>query len=420
MKSKPIKLSRQFPYPKALGKIKDCLLKEGDGNGDEIRLVGGCVRDFLSDKEVSEIDLATKYKPEEMMKFLKKAKIKVIPTGLKHGTVTAVVGGETFEITTLRKDIDCDGRHAKVQFTDDYVEDAKRRDFTINSMYLDFSNNLYDYFDGQKDLKSGLIKFIGNPEERIKEDYLRILRFFRFYCYYGKKMDSESLKACIKYKAKLDTLSGERVKMELFKILNSKTPMAVLKIMNDEGILQIVLDKKEKLDLEDLGKIINAEKTFEKILKERNNPILQLAMLADGDKTGLIKLAQKLKLSNAEKSELLFDINPIDISISSSKKEVKELLLDYTKQQILDSLIIDTAIDSEGELSPETIEKFTHLSKFISSYKVPKLTINGDDLLTIYENIKGRAVGEMLKKARKIWIESDYKAGKEEILKGLK
>jgi poly(A) polymerase len=416
MKTKPTKLSKKFPYPKELVKIKNCLLKDGD----EIRLVGGCIRDFLAKKTIFEIDLATKYKPEKTMELLKKAKIKVIPTGLKHGTITAIIGTEKFEITTLRKDLDCDGRHAKVKFTEDYIEDAKRRDFTINAMYLDFSNNLYDYFDGQKDLKNGLIKFIGKSEERIKEDYLRILRFFRFYCYYGKKMDAKSLKACIKHKAKLTTLSAERIKFELFKILNSDNPLPIIKIMNDEGILQIIFDKKKKLNLKNFTKLINEEKSLEKVLKEKQDILLRFSMLIEDGKPEVLKLTKKLKLSNAEKSTLLFNANPLDVSDFSLEEEVKELLLDYTRKQVLDSLLINTTLDSNKKLPPETITKFICLSRFIRSYKVPKLPVTGDDIQKLDKNIKGRAVGDLLKKARKIWIESDYKAGKKEILKKLR
>ena len=163
-------------------------------DGDELRLIGGLVRDYLADKKNTtakklDYDLACKFLPEETLKILKQHKIKALPTGIKHGTITALIGNEEYQITTLRKDVENFGRHAKVEFVDDFFEDAKRRDFTINAMSIDFNGQLYDYFDGLKDLKAGNVCFIGDAETRIGEDYLRILRFFRFNAKYGKNID---------------------------------------------------------------------------------------------------------------------------------------------------------------------------------------------------------------------------------------
>ena len=177
--------------------VSDCkkifsLIKKAGG---ESRLVGGCVRDILLGKSHSDVDIATTVIPDVAMSVLKKAEIKVIPTGLKHGTVTAVLNEKHYEITTLRKDVETDGRHAVVEFTDSWKEDSRRRDFTINAMSMDLEGEVYDYFDGQKDLQSKLVKFVGNPEKRIEEDYLRILRYFRFisgcdYCENGFRLDA--------------------------------------------------------------------------------------------------------------------------------------------------------------------------------------------------------------------------------------
>ena len=155
---------------------------------EETRFIGGCVRDLIAKrKKKYDVDIATTLKPKKVIELLKKKKIKIIKTGLSHGTVIAIINKEKFEITTLRKDIQTDGRHAKVEFTNDWLEDSKRRDFTMNAMSCDIKGNLYDYHGGVKDLKKGVIKFIGEPKKRIKEDFLRILRFFRFYANYGKK-----------------------------------------------------------------------------------------------------------------------------------------------------------------------------------------------------------------------------------------
>lgn len=171
-------------------------------DGDEIRLVGGSVRDLLLNKKVKDFDFATKLLPEEVIKILEQNKLKAIPTGKKFGTITAVVNGKNFEITTLRKDSETDGRHCKPEFVDDYFLDAARRDFTVNALYLDSSGVIHDYFDGKSDLKNKKIKFIGDANRRIEEDFLRILRFFRFSCEYAEKLDVEGLKACVKQKKK--------------------------------------------------------------------------------------------------------------------------------------------------------------------------------------------------------------------------
>src|SRR5579872_7361897 len=185
-----------------------------------IRFVGGCVRDALLGRAVQDVDVATPLRPEATMALLQKAGIKAIPTGIDHGTATAVIHGKHFEITTLRKDVSTDGRHATVAYTDDWKEDAARRDFTINALYLSPDGELFDYFNGARDAKEGHVRFIGNAGERIREDYLRILRFFRFYAWYGKtEPDKEALTACTEAANNIGTLSGERVQQEMLKLL---------------------------------------------------------------------------------------------------------------------------------------------------------------------------------------------------------
>ena len=189
--------------------------------GDEIRLVGGSVRDLLLKKKVSDFDFATTYLPQEIEKILKKNKIKSVPTGKKFGTITAVINGKNFEITTLRKDNETDGRRCKPQFVDDFKLDAARRDFTINGLYSDAEGKIHDYFDGISDLKKGKVRFIGDAKKRIEEDFLRILRFFRFSCEYGKSLDQKGLAACISLKKNLKKLSRERIRQEFLKLIAS-------------------------------------------------------------------------------------------------------------------------------------------------------------------------------------------------------
>ncbi len=202
------------------------------------RFVGGAVRDSLINKTVQDVDLATTLAPGEVIGRLEAAKIKVVPTGLKHGTVTAVFPGRHFEVTTLRHDVETFGRHAKVAFHDDWREDAARRDFTINALYLSPDGALYDYFGGEDDLTRGRVRFIGDAAKRIEEDALRILRLFRFHAWYGRgPLDRDALEAVGRKLDLLNILSGERVAAETFKLLRAPDPVPLLKAMNKVGVL---------------------------------------------------------------------------------------------------------------------------------------------------------------------------------------
>src|SRR3984957_17058565 len=194
--------------------------------GIAARFVGGCVRNWVSDRRVDDIDLAVDKPPETVMRALEAADLRVVPTGLKHGTVTAIVKGRVFELTTLRRDVETDGRRATVAFTDDWLEDAGRRDFTFNALYADPDGTLYDPFDGRADLKAGRVRFIGDPDRRIEEDRLRVLRFFRFFAWYGKPpIDRPGFEACRRHADALGALSGERVAKELLRLLAAPAPV---------------------------------------------------------------------------------------------------------------------------------------------------------------------------------------------------
>ncbi|HEU4826274.1 MAG TPA: CCA tRNA nucleotidyltransferase, partial [Dongiaceae bacterium] len=191
-----------------------------DGAGVTARFVGGCVRNTVAGRAIDDIDLAVDKPPKAMMAALEAADLKVIPTGMKHGTVTAIADGRFFELTTLRRDVETDGRRAVVAFTDDWLEDAARRDFTFNALYADRDGTLYDPFDGRADLAAGRVRFIGDPDQRIAEDYLRILRFFRIHAAFGAgEPDREGYLACIRGRAGLASLSAERMRMEMLKLL---------------------------------------------------------------------------------------------------------------------------------------------------------------------------------------------------------
>jgi poly(A) polymerase len=206
---------------------------------NDIRLVGGSVRDLIIKKEVKDFDFVTKFLPEEIIKILQKNKIKALLTGVKFGTITAVLNDKNFEITTLRKELKNDGRHCEVKFVDDYAVDAARRDFTINALYFDYQGLVHDYFNGKSDLENKIVRFIGDAHQRIEEDFLRILRFFRFSCQYASNLDDQGFKACVAQKKNLIKLSKERIRQELIKLLcidEKKAIINILKILNETKI----------------------------------------------------------------------------------------------------------------------------------------------------------------------------------------
>ena len=258
------------------------------------RIVGGAVRDLLAHRPVSDVDIATPLTPEAVTVALKLARLRAIPTGLAHGTVTALAEGATIEITTLRRDIETDGRHAVVAFTDDFQVDAARRDFTINALSLTPDGTVFDYFGGKEDLAAGRVRFVGNPVERIAEDYLRILRFFRFWARYGSgDPDAETAQALTEGAAKLSTLSAERLWSETAKILSVTDPRAVLRLMETLDVLATLLPEADP----------RWPATFDRLAAAQApaDPLLRLAGLV----TEPDQVARRLKLANAERDRLV-------------------------------------------------------------------------------------------------------------------
>ncbi|MEY4889350.1 MAG: hypothetical protein RIQ75_480 [Pseudomonadota bacterium] len=269
--------------------------------GGEVRLVGGVVRDTLAGQATKDIDLATPLLPEKVIEKLSAAGIKCVPTGLAHGTVTAVVEGRPFEITTLRRDVSTDGRRATVTFTDDWQEDAARRDFTVNALYADpDTGEIQDYFGGVADLEAGIVRFIGEPLTRIAEDHLRILRFFRFNARFGKGTPhAESLAACRVRANDLMALSRERIAMELLAILALPNPESAIGLMIDNGIFVPVLP--EIADAAPLGRLLEREKA----LASEPDALRRLAALLPADPALAEDVGNRLRLSNAQRKQLI-------------------------------------------------------------------------------------------------------------------
>ncbi len=354
-----------------------------DDAGFEVRIVGGAVRDIALGKEPKDIDFATDATPDEMIAMLDKAGVKHIPTGIEHGTITAVLNGEPFEITTLRADTETDGRKAKVDFIRNWKEDALRRDLTYNAMSMDIDGNLYDYFDGMDDLQNKVSKFVGDPAERIKEDYLRILRYFRFQSRLDNpKWDKETLKA-IKMNSKgLAGISVERVWQEISKLLVGSSAYETLRYMETTGI----------------NKIIGLNNSVEKLKgTDYDNPIMALSTIVDD-----IQIAKQWKLSNAETAELDFYTSYKDTKFDS--KKVRDMIVDGANKEYLKNVLV---MQNENALAKEA-----------DTFTAPEFPITGKDLLD--KGLKsGPDLGKALANLKARWMDSNYELTKDQLLSNI-
>jgi poly(A) polymerase len=293
---------RLEPQPWMTAPETQAVVEALTAEGAEVRFVGGCVRDALAGRPVKDVDLATPDRPERVMQLLDAAGIKAVPTGLDHGTVTAVSGHHPFEITTLRMDVETDGRRAVVAFTDDWLADAARRDLTFNAMSCSPDGRLFDPFGGLTDLTAGRVHFVGDPRDRIQEDYLRLLRFFRFQAHYGRVApDAATLAVARELAPKLAGLSGERVRSEFLRLLSAPDPLPVLELMLAEKILEPILP--EIAGIEVLRRLLALDLPHPDRWG-REDPVLRLATLLRPGAAVARAVAQRLRLSNAETAEL--------------------------------------------------------------------------------------------------------------------
>jgi len=358
-------------------------------NGYDLRIVGGAVRDILLGKKPKDIDLATDATPIESMEILKKNNIKLIETGLKHGTITAIINGEHYEITTLRIDTEHTGRHATVKFTKDWKQDAERRDLTFNAMSLDLNGTLYDYFGGINDLKNEKSKFVGDPNKRIQEDYLRILRYFRFQGRINNpKWDKETLKAILNNANNLKQISGERIWMEMSKILSGKNVNKILQKMHDTQVLKNI--GLEKINLNE----------FHRVEKLTSDPILRLASLLNNE-NNVDNISKKWKLSIYERELLRFII----LNRNKIFNEIEAMKM-WTNNKIKDEFILKLA---------EYLGKKNIIKKLTNQIK-PKFPVNGQDLINV--GIKpGPKLGNILDILLNHWRDTGYKLSKDDLLK---
>src|SRR5690349_5033916 len=272
------------------------VLRALEAGGQPARFVGGCVRDALLGRPIGDIDIATPEPPERVVELLRKWRIKAVPTGIEHGTVTAVARGRPFEITTLRRDVETFGRHARVAFDAGWAEDAERRDFTMNAIFLDGSGAIFDFVGGIEDLHAGRVRFVGDPEARIREDVLRLLRFYRFHAHYGRgAADGTARNACRKLAPLLPSLSAERVAAETIKLLKAPDPVPTLRMMAEDGVLSAALPELARLDL--LARLVAIEPA--------PDPVRRLAALLPPDPAAAGAFAARLRFPNKVRDRLV-------------------------------------------------------------------------------------------------------------------
>ena len=373
----------------------------------EIRYVGGCVRKIINNEKFDDIDLATNLKPEQVKECLKNNNIDFFETGIEHGTITAHIGEKNFEITSLRKDVSTDGRRAVVEFTNEWAEDALRRDFTINSIYADKEGNLFDPNDGVKDLKNGKIKFIGDPEKRVKEDYLRILRYVRFFLNYSKQEHQLIVKKIIKQNISgIVKLSKERLIDELKKLVISN---GFINIGDDEFCKEIVLLIFPQVKNIDIFKKLNKNYKSE-ILKKDFIFLLSLLIIDETDNSEFF--LYKFNMSNESKKRINFLKEIYDKSNDKdifSKNNLQKIFYFQGKSYLLD--VIDFQLFRSNKKSNKLIELKKHFEKL----EKPMFPIKAKIIMEKYNLKEGKELGQKLKYLENLWLENSFSISEKEV-----
>ena len=378
-----------------------------DLNNCQIRFIGGCVRKALSNENIDDIDLAVDLTPEKVKLILKNNNIKFFETGIEHGTITAKINNEKLEITSLRRDIKSYGRHADVEFTKKWYEDAARRDFSINCIYADLEGNLYDPFEGKKDLKNGKVKFIGNAENRIREDYLRVLRYIRFFLDYSNQPhDLDIQKKILKNISGINKISKERLLNELEKIFKSKN---IFKINDDEFLVKIL-----NLVFPELKNIRLLEKLNDQALEilQSKDFLFWLSILIIDETDNTDYFLYKYKLSNNDKKRIKFlyqNYPKLSDNNFFSEKNFHKLVYYNDK-----SLVIDL-IDFKICVSKKDITKMIKLKKLIIETNKPIFPIKAKNLIEEYNLKEGRELGTKLKKIEDVWVQNNFKITNQEV-----
>ena len=372
-----------------------------NGDGEETRVVGGAVRNALLGLPPGDLDLATTMVPEAVVARAKAAKVRAVPTGIAHGTVTLVSGGLPIEVTTLREDVETDGRHAVVRFGRDFARDAERRDFTMNALSVGRDGLVHDTVGGVADLEAGRVRFIGDAATRIREDVLRILRFFRFHATYGRgALDAEGLAASSEGREGITRLSRERVRAEALKLLSAPGARDVVEAMADAGILEFVL--RGPADLARFGQLAG----------QATDPILRLAALTVRSAADVERLRDALRLSNGERDRLLAAVRALaDICATAGTMGIPDetaslaLLYDHGRPAAADAMRLLRAA-AEGDAG-----RWAAAMEFVDTTEIPTFPFAGGDLLA--RGLVGPVVGTTLARLRRAFAEAGFPAGKE-------
>ena len=373
----------------------------------ELRYVGGCIRKIINKEKIDDIDLATNLTPVDVSQALKKNNINFYETGIEHGTITAVINNQKFEITSLRKDVVTDGRHAKIEFSKDWKEDASRRDFSINSIYSDKEGNLFDPYEGRKDILAGKIKFIGEAEKRIKEDYLRIVRYVRFFLKYSKnKHDPRILK---KIKINLEgikNLSSERLLDELRKIIRSNGLEHISKDKESGELLRLIFPQILKMNsFEKLNEI------SKKIYLEADFSFLLAVMIIDKTDNADYFM-YKFNISKKDQKRIKYLDNfyksKVNKNTFTEKNLVKKLYFDG-KESVLDILNFKILTNKKKD------QKIIDLKNMLKNKDLPKFPIETKNLMQEYDLVEGKTLGKKLKLLEEFWVNNEFNISKDQI-----
>ena len=373
--------------------------------GRRPRLVGGCVRDALLGRPVTDVDIATPEPPQRVIELLTAAGLKAVPTGIEHGTITAVVRGRPFEVTTLRRDVTTDGRRAVVAFTDDWTEDAARRDFTINALSADPDGRVHDPFGGVADLNAARVRFVGDAEQRIREDVLRILRFFRFHAHYGRgDPDAAGLAACRALASLLPNLSAERIATELLKLLAADDPATTVLLMREAGILAPIVP-----EIEDVERLRGLQRLSEPAARDR---VLRLAALLPDRPATATAVAERLHLSNADRDRLVALAGaPASLWPARGPQALRRALHRLGPGTVRDLALLACARDDEALGRPAL--------QAVADWQPVTLPVKGQDALDL-GLAPGPRVGELVAAVERWWEEGDYRADRAACLARLK
>ncbi|MEX3011966.1 CCA tRNA nucleotidyltransferase [Hoeflea sp. TYP-13] len=387
-----------------------------NADGGEARIVGGAVRNTLMGIPVGDIDIATTLRPQDVVARAKKAGIKSVPTGIDHGTVTLVVEGHPFEVTTLRVDVEADGRHATVAFGADWSIDAHRRDLTINGLYADADGKVIDLVGGLADIESKTVRFIGDPATRIEEDYLRILRFFRFFARYGEgRPDADGLRACARLKSGLEKLSAERVWSELKSLLAAPEPSRALLWMRQTGVLSTIVPESEKWGIDAVFGLVETGAS----LRWKPDPLLRLMAIVPNDPARIDAMAGRLRMSNAERKRLVGWAQEPAVPEDLADSALKRLLYRGDARAIGDTMRLQlSARRTKAQTDDKALHDAAKLSRLIGvadDWTRPRFPVSGSDLLQAGV-AEGPAIGDTLSALEEAWIESNFNLTQKQLL----